>query len=300
MRLRFIEVCLVIFFLTKVFLTGYQSSLAADTAALGGDGVAIQNAARRINDLQLLGTHNSYHLAPDPVAMKVVSLFAPGEAKSIDCSQRPLTDQLGSLGCRHFDLDLDRDDEGKLFSQPLAMQMARQQQVDVPPHDPQGRLRRPGIKILHSPDFDFRTTCYTFDDALREVRAWSDSRRDHVPIFLLLELKSDSFSPTTRPIAWDDPGLVAMERESQAAFPRGRLHMNRAHLDPRAGALRPDEDDRGAGGVGESLEGLGDPSRSTQEVEGPRPLPRRRPARKAARACRASRRPRCSPRRSIP
>jgi hypothetical protein len=201
---------------------------------------------RRINALQLLGTHNSYHLAPDPVAMKVVSLFAPGEAKSIDCSQRPLTEQLESLGCRHFELDLYRDDEGNLFNQPLAMQMARQQQIDVPPHDPQGRLRRPGIKILHSPDFDFRTTTYTFADALREVRAWSDSRRDHVPIFFLLELKSDSFSPTTRPIAWDEPGFVTLEREIQAAFPRDRI-------------LTPDDVRDGKATLRDAVDGIGWP-----------------------------------------
>lgn len=34
-------------------------------------------------------------------------------------------------------------------------------------------FRRPGFKVLHIPDFDFRSSCVTLADCLREVDAWS-------------------------------------------------------------------------------------------------------------------------------
>ncbi|MBL8817189.1 MAG: hypothetical protein JNL58_14275 [Planctomyces sp.] len=177
----------------------------------------------RINQLQLLGTHNSYHLAPDPVALSVVRFFAPSEADAIDCSQRTLTEQLNVLGCRHFELDLYLDPLGKLYRQPSALQVAKAQHVDVPAFDPEDRLAEPGIKVLHSPDFDFRTTVYTLKDGLREIRRWSDQNQTHVPVFVLLELKSDSFSPATHPIQWDETGFEELERTILEVFDPTRI-----------------------------------------------------------------------------
>ncbi|MBX3421716.1 MAG: hypothetical protein KF752_09190 [Pirellulaceae bacterium] len=177
----------------------------------------------RINELQLVGTHNSYHLAPDSVAMRTIAALAPGEAKAIDNSQRPITDQLSQLGVRHIELDLFLDPEGKLFSKPLAYTQALRQQADVPEFDPEGKLNRPGIKVLHSPDFDFRTTAYSLIDALQEVKNWSDAHLQHVPIFVLLELKTDSFSPATRPLKWTLESFDELENEILSVFPRERI-----------------------------------------------------------------------------
>ena len=126
----------------------------------------------RINALQLLGTHNSYHLAPDQFALEAIAAVTPDEARAIDCSQRPLTDQLNVLGLRHFELDCYLDPDGGLFSDPLVLRLARAAGRDVGPFDPDGVLAAPGIKVLHSPDFDVRTTQYTLQGALAEIRAW--------------------------------------------------------------------------------------------------------------------------------
>lgn len=176
----------------------------------------------RINELRLLGTHNSYHLAPDPFSLDAIAAVTPDEARAIDCSQRPLGEQLDLLGLRHFELDCYLDPEGGLFSDPLVLRLARAAGGDVPPFDPDGVLAAPGIKVLHSPDFDVRTTQYTLQGALAEIKAWSDRHPDHVPLFLLLELKSDSFSPL-RPVPWGPEGFDELHRTILAVWPRPRI-----------------------------------------------------------------------------
>lgn len=177
----------------------------------------------RINQLRLIGTHNSYHLAPDTVATGLISWVRPAEASALEYSHRPLREQLDVLRMRHFELDLYLDPDGKLFRDPLSVRTAAEQGVEVPRHDSHGRLHTPGIKILHTPDFDARTTVYTLSDALNELKAWSDANPGHVPLFVLLELKSDSFWPPTRPLKWDESGLEELESTILASLSRDRI-----------------------------------------------------------------------------
>ena len=171
----------------------------------------------------LRGTHNSYHIAPDPVADKLIRLATPKEADSIAYTHRPLLEQFDKLGIRQVELDLYLDPQGGTFASPIGYTAAQQQKADVPPHDPESKLKQPGIKILHSPDFDFRTTAYTLIDALTNIRKWSIAHPRHYPIFVLLEPKSDSFSPVTRPSNWNAESLAALEKEILQAIPRERL-----------------------------------------------------------------------------
>ena len=92
----------------------------------------------RINQLQLVGTHNSYHIAPDDFAMGMIASLAPAEARSIDCTQRMLVEQLAELDVRHFELDLYLDPEGTLFREPLVVKLARATNAASPPFDPHG------------------------------------------------------------------------------------------------------------------------------------------------------------------
>ena len=50
-----------------------------------------------------------------------------------------------------------------------------------PPHDPKGLLRKPGLKVLHVQDIDYRTTALTFVEALCQIRAWSQAHPGHCP-----------------------------------------------------------------------------------------------------------------------
>jgi len=179
--------------------------------------------AVRINHMQWIGTHNSYHIAPDSVAMGLIKLVAPAEARSIDCTQRPLTEQLERLGMRHFELDLFRDPDGTLYRSPTCYQIALEQKIDVLPFDPERRLHQPGIKVLHSPDFDFRTHVYTLRDALSELNRWLKAHPDEGPLFVLLELKSASFSPATKPLPWTAAAIEELEASLREEFSRDQI-----------------------------------------------------------------------------
>ena len=104
----------------------------------------------RLNQIQVLGTHNSYHVAPAPGAN-----LTPDR----DITQAPLTVQLERQSVRQIELDVHATQGG-----PLA--------------------------VFHLRG-DEGTTCPTFVECLREVRAWSESRRGHVPLFVLVEPKHE-------------------------------------------------------------------------------------------------------------
>jgi hypothetical protein len=177
----------------------------------------------RLDQVQVIGTHNSYHVAADEVADRLMRGAVPREADANAYSHLSLAEQLNRLGVRKLELDLFLDPAGGRYADPLALRVARQQGVDVPPHDPLGKLMQPGIKVLHSPDFDFRTTVYTLADALAEVRAWSDANQGHFPVFIQLELKKQSFWPGTRPPRWDAAALAELEQEILAILPPERI-----------------------------------------------------------------------------
>jgi len=202
---------------------GWLSGRSAGGLTAGDPASLPADRAPRLHQIQLLGTHNSYHLEPDPAAMALIRLAAPREADANAYSHRPLEEQLDRLGLRLFELDLYRDDEGGKFAKPLAYVTALQQGADVPAHDPQGVLLRRGTKVLHSPDFDFRTHVYSLRDALRTMRDWSLRHVGHLPLFVLLELKQDSYSPLLRPLAWDPAGLESLEKEILEIVPRDAI-----------------------------------------------------------------------------
>lgn len=185
----------------------------------------------RIDQLRLLGTHNSYHLAPDPFTAGLVAAAVPEEARAIDCSQRPLAEQFGRLGVRHVELDCYRDPEGGRFAGPLALSLAGAVGRGAP-LEWREELARPGIKVLHSPGFDFRTTVPSLEAALGEVKRWSDANPGHVPLFILLELKSEAFVPPP-PLPWTEEGFGELEATILGAIPRERIL---APDDVRAGA----------------------------------------------------------------
>lgn len=201
----------------------------------------------RINEKQWIGTHNSYHIAPDPVAMAIIGLAAPGEARSNDCTQRPLEEQLEELGMRHFELDLFHDPDGTLYRSPLCYQMATTQGANVPAFDPDQKLSQKGIKVLHSPDFDFRTHVYTLRDALSQFARWMEKHPDGGPIFVLLELKSQSFSPATVPLPWTSEAIEGLEKSILEVFSRDRI-------------LTPDDIRAGRPTLRDAVKGIGWPT----------------------------------------
>jgi hypothetical protein len=96
-----------------------------------------------------------------------------------------------------------------LYANPKGVQWAANAGLPpVPNQDPEGKLMRPGFKVMHVPDIDYMSTVLTLTDGLKQVLYWSERHPKHVPIFVLLELKEDAESPDlTQPLRFGENEL---------------------------------------------------------------------------------------------
>ena len=164
----------------------------------------------RLNQIQVIGTHNSYHLEPSAAVVQAITTVYPGAQTELAYSHRPLTDQFDKLGIRQIELDLFADPDGGRFAWPAG---ARLDGLSRQEFDPQGIWQRPGFKIMHVQDVDYRTTVPAFREALRQINRWSLAHPRHVPIMVLLELKERAIVGLTRPVAMTRARLLELEAE---------------------------------------------------------------------------------------
>jgi hypothetical protein len=147
----------------------------------------------RLNHVQVLGSHNSYHIEPKPALFSLLRAFLGAAAEGFEYTHLPLAEQFAAQGIRQIELDVFADPEGGLYAERAGQRVATGDGASNVP-----ALDEPGFKVLHVQDVDFETTCFTFVECLRQVRAWSQANPGHAPIFVLIEAKDE-------PIP--DPGL---------------------------------------------------------------------------------------------
>jgi hypothetical protein len=194
-------------------------ALASACAALvltAGDASA---RALRINEIQVVGTHNSYHVEPSPAEKALRSGAGAIDETTLEYSFAPLPWQLDREDVRQVELDLWADPEGGAYAAPRLRALA-----GGGPYSP--AMMRPGIKVLHIQDYDYRTTCLSFVACLRGIRSWSDAHRSHVPIAILLEFKDVPLPPAfpaTVPLPWTSERMEAVDAEIRSVFPRRRI-----------------------------------------------------------------------------
>ncbi len=119
-------------------------------------GIGFFTGGIRLNQLQALGTHNSYHTYPPPPIDGVASL---------QYFQDPLDVQLESQGVRQFELDVNVSN-------------------DAAGH----------FEVFHVQGIDTGTTCFAFTDCLNTIKTWSQANPAHLPIAIQLELKNNDFN----------------------------------------------------------------------------------------------------------
>src|SRR5882672_3006444 len=78
----------------------------------------------RLNQIQVIGTHNSYHVAAAPAVKTLIGSLRKGWVEQIDYTHRPLTEQLEKLGIRQVELDVFADPKGGLFATPEGRKLA--------------------------------------------------------------------------------------------------------------------------------------------------------------------------------
>ncbi|GGL15788.1 hypothetical protein GCM10010983_11280 [Caulobacter rhizosphaerae] len=174
----------------------------------------------RMNDLTAVGTHNSYKLAVPPEEMAAMVTARGQAALGVDYAHRPLVEQLDA-GARQLEIDVVADPGGGLYAKPLT---ALGHGTILPP-SVAAALAKPGFKVLHMPDVDFRSSCPTFVACLTQVKAWSKAHPDHVPILILLNAKDGqaSLPGGVTPLPFDERTFDALDAEIRSVFDDGRL-----------------------------------------------------------------------------
>lgn len=188
-----------------------------------GFGGCTRAAADRltINQVQMIGTHNSYKQAIDPAEFALIMGAAPDMARTLDYGHLPLPQEL-DLGARQLEIDLINDPgEGGRYANPLAHRMAA---AAAAPYDFSG-LQGPGLKVLHVQDIDYRASCNRFTDCLTQIRAWSRAHPDHLPILILINLKEDKLPVpgSTDAAPFDAAAMNQIDREIRSVFAAGDL-----------------------------------------------------------------------------
>ncbi|MCP4644047.1 MAG: hypothetical protein GY851_26630 [bacterium] len=146
--------------------------------------------ALRMNQMQVVGTHNSYHVKPPEPLFSQIKVVYP-DAVTWDYTHAPLDVQL-ERGVRSFELDVY--------------------------HDPAG------TKVLHVPQYDKGTTCETLVDGLTTIREWSKAHPRHVPVIVLVELKDEPISQVATPILpFDKAAIDQVDREIRQVLNEKRL-----------------------------------------------------------------------------
>ena len=109
-----------------------------------------------------------------PAVRSLIAAAGEHQAEALDYSHPPLAEQFTTQGVRQIELDVFHDPEGGRYAEPAARKILRGMGRDPGPDpDANGVLRRPGMKVLHVPDVDYRSTAPTLVDALKQVRSWS-------------------------------------------------------------------------------------------------------------------------------
>lgn len=140
-----------------------------------------------INQIQVIGSHNSYKQAINPALFNVIKLQDSAAANSLDYEHIPMPEQL-DMGLRNLEIDVYADEKGGKYANPRGFEQVKGQ----PAFDKDGEMNKPGFKVFHVPDLDFRSSALTFVDALQQLKKWSDANPNHTPVFITLEAKDDS------------------------------------------------------------------------------------------------------------
>jgi hypothetical protein len=161
-----------------------------------------------INRVQLIGSHNSYKQAIDPALFSMFREKNPQAALGLEYSHAPLAEQL-DLGLRNLEIDVYADEKGGKYAHPRGLEW--EAAAHPPAYDPAGEMNRPGFKVFHVQDLDFRSNCLTFADCLHQLKTWSDAHPDHYPVYITMNAKDAEIKA---------PGFTTPEKFTSAVFDR--------------------------------------------------------------------------------
>ncbi len=138
-------------------------------------------AAPRLNEIQFIGSHNSYKKAMSPTYAAALQATNRAAAITLDYAHLPIGAQL-DLGIRKLELDLFNNRADEDFT------------------------------VGHVQVIDMNSHCEVLRVCLRLIRAWSKTRPRHVPIWIGFNLKDEPVSGLPDPAPFDGVALDRLDR----------------------------------------------------------------------------------------
>ena len=167
-----------------------------------------QTFAQRLNETQVIGSHNSYKSSMPAPILDYLKKINPAAAQSLEYEHMPLSDQL-DLGLRNLELDVFHDPIGGKYSNPKSLSMLPEGTV----FDPKKELNESGLKLFHVQGLDVQSHHLLFKNALFELKSWSDQHPDHHPIFILINAKDGQVPMTVSPLPFSGTALDSIDLE---------------------------------------------------------------------------------------
>ena len=145
----------------------------------------------KLNQIQVIGTHNSYHAGIAPNESKIWQAKYADAYKGLDYQHQPLPQQFDS-GVRQIELDVYADTKGGLYAHPSGPSMVAAAKLPPDPDfDPNGVMTKPGFKVMHVQDIDYRSTCQPFIACLEQIRQWLAIARQDLQAHALRAVLAD-------------------------------------------------------------------------------------------------------------
>ncbi len=211
----------LVLLLAALAVVSLVASACRPIAAVGGADVHGRGPKVTINQIQVLASHNSYHVEPEPALLTALRSALGAAADAFEYTHRPLADELDA-GVRQVELDVFVDEPtGGRYANPKLVPL-----LGLDPVDP--ALAGPGLKVLHVQEVDYRSTCPTLVDCLDDIRDWSHDHAGHLPITIQIEAKDDVIPDPAglgfvQPLPWTAPDFADLEAEIHSVFGDDRI-----------------------------------------------------------------------------
>ena len=179
-------------------------ALALLAILAGAGGAPAPRDDLRLDQIQLIGSHNSYRPYPSPQLR--ARLAASPEWPGLAYGHPPLEAQL-ALGLRQLELDVAPDPAGGAYAAPYGNADATTRQS----------MAAPGAKVLHIAGIDTETHCLTLRLCLATLRHWSDRHPGHGPVMVLINTGDAGGA------RFDATNLAALDADILAEIGRERL-----------------------------------------------------------------------------
>lgn len=178
----------------------------------------------KMNEVQVIGSHNSYKKEIQPELLEFLRKENKETALALDYQHVSIPQQL-DFGLRNLELDIVNDPRGGRYAHPLGNQLLTAHGIEPWTYDSPGTMEKPGFKVMHVPDLDFRSWCPLLTDGLKQIKSWSDAHPGHLPVIITMNAKTDGipregFTPL---LPFTKASFDSLDQEISSVFPKNRI-----------------------------------------------------------------------------